>query len=66
MLKGWRKKGNSGKPQIHVTPRGGLYVDAKELFSDETVIANVKEMNKIARRLRIPQPALPATDKQEG
>ncbi|MDE2893870.1 MAG: hypothetical protein OXN87_00540 [Chloroflexota bacterium] len=41
------RRERGGKPTVHVTSRGGLYVDADELFSSPDVQDTIRKMEKL-------------------
>ena len=41
------RRQRGGEPTVHVTSRGGLYVDADELFSSPDVQDTIRKMEKL-------------------
>ena len=41
------RRERSGEPTVHVTSRGGLYVDADELFSSPDVQDTIRKMETL-------------------
>ena len=46
-----------GEPTVHVTSRGGLYVDAEELFANPDVQDTIRKMEKLDVTGRSSDPA---------